>query len=286
MNPRRRFLLGVSLTAALAVLTMLLGGPRGTTRAAAQPVTDGPNTHNMVVLGEETVFLSHLPMFQQRGEPPMPHRYQVILEVTLAEHERYVKDRREHGATRMYTLNPEDFVLPDLVSTDAQRPPVRSFKAKTIFRGHLERDDRVSILQDVDVSVKRVTLFRRFDPKARKPARLEYLLFGKGQELFLAHVITAPPDFDQLLAVTVAGHAFTDDELAQGVAVGFPGTKNAVASRLKAKQRADGEVKLATERAPKKIQVEVTREVYLEEGELRVPPFMRSTTVEREAGFP
>lgn len=73
---------------------------------------------------------------------------------------------------------------------------------------------------------------------------LEYLLFGKGQELFLAHQIAAPPDFDQVLSVKLDGHPFTDDELAKGVIVAFPGKKNTVAGRLKAQQRAEGEVTL------------------------------------------
>jgi hypothetical protein len=53
---------------------------------------------------------------------------------------------------------------------------------------------------------------------------LEYLLFGKGTDLFLAHLITAPPDFDQVLGVKVTGHQFTADELANGVHVVFPKT--------------------------------------------------------------
>lgn len=155
----------------------------------------------------------------------------MILEVTFADQERYMKDRREHRTTKIYMLEPEVFVLPDLVSANPKRKPLRSLKARRVVRGHLERKDPlpVPVLQDVEVSVQRVTHFRQFDPKAKKPARLEYLLFGKGQELFLAHLITAPPDFVQMLAVKVTGHAFTDEELAQGVSVGFPGSTNTAA---------------------------------------------------------
>jgi hypothetical protein len=240
----------------------------------------------MVVVGEKTVYLSHLPMFQEEGGSPMPHRYQAILEVTFAKQEGYVKDRREHQTTKIYTLNPETFVLPALVLADPQHQPLRSFKAKAIFRGHLERDDSVSILQDVEVSVKRVSHFREFAPKAQKPPQLEYLLFGNGKELFLAHLIMAPPDFDQILAVKVTGHEFTNDELAKGVLVVFPRTTNAAASRLQQKQRTAGEMKVENAPAPKKIQVEVTRELYFEEGELRVPPDFNTTSAEQQAGFP
>lgn len=146
--------------------------------------------------------------------------------------------------------------------------------------------DSVPILENVQVSIKRVIHFRQFDPKAQTPTQLEYLLFGKGPELFLAHRITAPPDFDQMLSVKVAGHRFTDEELAQGVPVAFPGTKPAVVDRLKAKQRIEGEVRVGSPSALKKIQVEVGKELYFEEGELRVPHTFATTPEEERAGFP
>jgi len=240
----------------------------------------------MLIVGSDTVYLSHLPMFQEKGEPPMPHRYQAILEVAIAKQNSYVKDRREHGSTRIYTLNPENFVLPALVSSDSQSKPLRSFKAMAIFRGHLERDNRVRILQDVDVSVKNVIYFREFDPEDKKSPQLEYLLFGKGQELFMAHVITAAPDFDHIVSVKIIDHKFTNAELAKGVTVVFPGNTNAVASRLREKQRVVGEIKIDNAAAPKKIQVEVSREFYFEEGELRIPADFNTTSAEKQAGFP
>src|ERR1043166_4653046 len=269
MKAQKRFLSGVSATA--IAVAFFWAGRGETAYAAEQRPGARPATHNMLIGGEETVYLSHLPMFQEKGAPPMPHRYQAILEVTFAKQEGYVKDRREHRTTKIYTLNPEIFVLPELVSSDPQRKPLRSFKAKAIFRGHLERDDSASILQDVEVSVKRVSHFREFDPKAKKAPQLEYLLFGKGQELFLAHLIKSPPDFDQILAVKLIDQKFTNEELAKGIPVIFPGTTNAPASRLKEKQRVAGEMKIDNAPAPKKIQVEVKREFYFEEGELRVP---------------
>ena len=285
MKVRKRFLFGAA-TAACAVALALCVAESGTASAAEQRSADFPATHNMLIVGNDTVYLSHLPMFQEKGEPPMPHRYQAILEVTLAKQNGYVRDRREHGSTRIYTLNPENFVLPELVSSDPQSEPLRSFKAMAIFRGHLERENRVRILQNVDVSVQNVIHFREFDPEGEKSPRLEYLLFGKGQELFMAHVITAAPDFDQMLAVSIPDHKFTNAELARGVLVVFPGNTNAVASRLREKQRVAGEIQIDPAAAPKKIQVEVRREFYFEEGELRVPPDFNTTSAETQAGFP
>jgi hypothetical protein len=186
---------------------------------------------------------------------------------------------------KIYTLSPEKFVLPTLVSTDSPSKPLRSFKAE-IFRGHLEKPGNARILREVAVEVKNVVYFREFDHKAQKPSQLEYLLFGKEQELFLAHLITKAPDFDQVVAVKVTGHAFTDDELAKGVQIVFPKTKNAAAARLKEGQTIAGKIGADSASASKMIQVEIAKELYFEEGELRVPPNFNTTPEERRAGFP
>ena len=66
---------------------------------------EGPaiGLHGMLIVGEETIYVSHLPMWMQ------PHNFQVILEVTFAGPDqpqaRYVADRKATG-TRLYTLNP------------------------------------------------------------------------------------------------------------------------------------------------------------------------------------
>jgi hypothetical protein len=54
--------------------------------ADVEAAEDAPNTHNMLVFGEQAVFLSHLPMFGALNKTKTgfrsPHRYQVILEAT------------------------------------------------------------------------------------------------------------------------------------------------------------------------------------------------------------
>jgi hypothetical protein len=44
---------------------------------------------------------------------------------------------------------------------------------------------------------------RRLDPSSPAPTELHYLMFGGLDETFLAHRITRPPDFDQVLSVDV-----------------------------------------------------------------------------------
>jgi hypothetical protein len=221
--------------------------------------------HNMLVVGEETVYLSHLPMFMS------PHDYQVILAATFTQagsnvQATYVNDRTQTG-TMIYTLGPEPFVLPDIISTDPQHPLLRSFKG-TLFRGHLERGG-TPILDDVDVTIKQVVYFRKFDPLANDLPQLQYVFFGKAQELFAAHVITRPPDFDQVISLKVAGHTFTDEELGQGVQVIFPGRTNAISDRLQ-QQQLSGNIQVKGNNASDLVELKVEADVefYFETGDL------------------
>ena len=248
--------------------------------------------HGMLIVGEETVYLSHLPMFM--FDPKRhPHNFQVILEATFTKEGSdpqadYVNDRKTHSEN-VYTLDPMPFPITDLVSTDPGRPPLTSFRGR-IVRGHFERggtpilppipmQTRVGDIDEADlvvVNVKRVVLFRQFEP-------LEYFLFGKGQELFLAHVITKPPDFDQVISVKVIGHAFTDAELGQTVRVSFPGRANGIwvdagekrwaDQRIREGERVTGQFQVVREDGPQtlELQVEAGVEFYFETGDLSQP---------------
>src|SRR3954471_4552436 len=274
-------------TRIIAVLAMMLApGLFWARSTVAQPRPEDPKaTHNMLVVGEKTVYLSHLPMFQDPEDREiMPHRYQAIFEVTFDQQDKYVKDHQAAGAPKFYTLGPkEQFVLSELATPGPDAKTPRSFTAK-VLRGHLEKpspDGKGAILRDVQVHVTRVVHFREFDPKATRPTRLEYLLFGKGGALFLAHLIVAPPDFDQLLAVKVTGHEFSDEELAKGVQIAFAGTANTPAGRLRAKQKAPGEMTSGGT----KLQIEVNGEIFFEQGELKVPAVFDTTPEEKRADF-
>lgn len=262
-------------------------------RAVSQPHVahgDTPNTHNMLVFGEKKIYLSHLPMFggmdDGKTEFTSPHRYQVILEASFVNGTQdllpvYLNYRRQHPNTRIYTLNPEVFVLPGLVSTGGTTPPLLAFKA-TIFRGHLEKGGQpVGGLTNINVRVDRVIHFRKFTPAADQPTALKYLLFGSPGALFLAHYITRPPDFDQVLAVTVAGRAFTDAELSKGIEITIPGKRNQVSERLKEVQQVVGQQQRATPAQPVTFTLSVVREIYFEQGELLLPPTFDDTLAEK-----
>ncbi|MFF5846406.1 hypothetical protein ACIP25_07210 [Streptomyces massasporeus] len=222
--------------------------------------------HGMLVLGEEIPYLSHLPMFMS------PHDVQALLEVTFDNethdaHQVYAEDRRTTG-TDVYTLSPERFRLSDLAGVGGQ-PGLTSFTG-TLFRGHFERGG-TEIVDPVTVTVRRLVHFRRFDHHAERPAALTYVAFGKGRELFLAHLINLPPDFDQAISVrqfrTVSGGPLTDELLATGPQLKIVGREDRAGDRLREGEQVAASF-LGGGSGGVDLRLSMGREFYEEEGEL------------------
>ena len=116
----------------------------------------------------------------------------------------YKQDRLQHPDTRMYTLHPKDeFALAEIFRRLTLVSSVEPFEPE-VFRGHVERSPNDMILSDIIVQIKRVIFKHEFNPKENRPEHLEYILFGTPDELFLAHHIVVPGDFDQILPVRIA----------------------------------------------------------------------------------
>lgn len=224
-------------------------------------------THGMTVVGEKSVYLSHLPMFMP------PHNLQLILEVAFMQgansvQEVYVKDRRSNPKIKMYTLAPlEKFQVTTLFRPT---PPARSSFRGELFRSHFERDGvKVGGLTDFDVKIKRIVYLNQLDGTMTKPAKLTYRLFGRPDELFLLHVIAAPPpDFDQIISVKIDGHQFTDQELMSGVEIVFAERANTAAQRLREKEKLQGQGHVTGAHQFLNLNVEGVTEFYEEEGDL------------------
>lgn len=261
--PRREFMT-TTVAAGLGIACAgLLNRAEALTDKRHRHSMDPLAVHGMLLFGEKTVYLSHLPLFGTTT----PHRYQVILEVTLTKtgsdpRAAYVQDRRQHPATKFYTFEPEPFVLTDLTSNDQPR---RSFKGK-IFRDHFEREG-VAINRDVTATVTRVIHFREFDPAAAGLPQLEYFLFGQDQELFLAHLITRPPDFDQIVSVVKTTPPFPTEALGKGVPITFPARLNTPANRIRTSAQVIGQAK-KTDGSLTQVRIQSKTEMYFEAGEL------------------
>ncbi|GHN00936.1 hypothetical protein WSM22_24250 [Cytophagales bacterium WSM2-2] len=157
--------------------------------SGAQHHTDKPSTHGMLLMGSEKIYASHLPMFHS------PHDYQVLVTLIFDENSRkkYIDDRKAHPEELIYTIEPEVFVLPEMINH------TRKFQA-SVYRGHFERGGMV-IAKDVTVTIEQVIYFGQFKTGATKPCNLQYFLFGNDKEQFLVHVINAKPDFDEVIKV-------------------------------------------------------------------------------------
>ena len=121
--------------------------------------------------------------------------------------------------------------------TISPQHPTRTELTGTIWRGHLERPGRHTIIEAATAQVVNTVYFHHLDPDTQPLHQLEYLLFGKAPDLFLAHVITRPPDFDQILGVTISGTGPAAEDLARGIRIRIPGRANTAHTRIKAGER-------------------------------------------------
>lgn len=154
--------------------------------------TDKPSVHGMTLMGTEVIYASHLPMFHT------PHDYQIILAIKLPEEAKakYLAEIKANPQELLYTLEPEKFVLPEMVNH------AKKFKA-ALYRGHFERGG-TKFLENVTVEIQQVVYFKKFDTQAQRPDSLYYILFGNVKEQFLAHQISMKPDFDENISVKIA----------------------------------------------------------------------------------
>jgi hypothetical protein len=293
LNNRREFL--KTSVAAAAGLGCLSLGLKAQHSLHHQTSEDAPTTHNMMIVGVKTVYISHLPMFDSVTEDgtdfTSPHRRQVILEATFTQAGKdvtqlYSRDRQSHPKEKMYTLKPSQFVLERV---DPNGKALKKFRGNAIFRGHLERESQRIIGREntgsFDVNVKNVVHFHKFDPQGTKPAQLEYLLFGKGAELFLAHFITKPDDFDQIVSVNIPGHGLTDAQLSKGMHVVVADRDNTALTRMREKDKGSGALQIP-DGPPQTLAIEIVREFYFEEGELATDVTFDATEEEKKSGFP
>ncbi len=262
----------LNLLILIVIAILITGTAAGSTISEERRATRA--IHGQLIFGADNIYLSHLPMFM--FNPSIhPHNYQVIMKVNLSDSEtapesEYIADREANPDTRVYTLVPERFSMIDLIS-NATDQPIKSLKGQpdgTIYRGHFERDGTM-IIRDATINVEDIIYSHEFDPEAEKLENLTYLLFGRGDELFMAHMITRPPDFDQVLSVDAVNPALTDEELSHGVLVFFPDRENTLEMRLKEEDTAQGNfVPASGSEVPEQVEVTVGDEIYLESGEL------------------
>jgi len=161
---------------------------------------DKPSTHGMLIFGKEKIYASHLPMFHS------PHDYQIILELELDKDTQklFVTDQENNPEYTTYTIEPEKFVLPDMIHNP------KPFKAN-LYRGHFERGG-TKIASDIIVTLKTVIYYDKFNTTKARATSNTFILFGNEKENFIAHQITNKPDFDQIIQVKMAANLLLENK--------------------------------------------------------------------------
>ena len=161
-------------------------GDRAFVNFSSEHLKDPKGFHGMLFFGsEDTFYISHLPMFHK------PHDYQAIVEVRLPPEAkaRYQAELKKKGG--YFTFAPEgNFVLPEVVT---KKLPIKG----SLVQGHFERGGNP--LLDVDLELVRVVFYKKISEKDKKPAKEKYVIFGKGNEYFMAHEVFQRPNVDEII---------------------------------------------------------------------------------------
>jgi hypothetical protein len=121
--------------------------------------------HGMLLFGQDTLYMSHLPMFQS------PHNFQVILEVEFdAAAGEVLRADREANGDGLYTFEPAQFHITE--HDPRQGGPARSSLKGDIYQGHFERGGHA--IAPAVAEVRKVIYFEEFDLPANQ--ELTYLL--------------------------------------------------------------------------------------------------------------
>jgi len=203
-----------------------------------------PNNHGFSLLGKKSLVLSHIPMFMP------PHQAQLFLEVTLAGSGKedptriYLEDQAKTKTTN-YVLVTDPIVLPNLAPHAAKR--ITSFTGK-LFRGwpFNTPNDAPVVVEKLTVHVTRSIYFQDIT-KGKLLTELTYLAFASPETEYLVHKLVQPPDlakapkppdFVQILSAS----CMAADKIHDVKELYFPGVSNNLTHRLKAGQKATGEM--------------------------------------------
>jgi hypothetical protein len=218
----------------LALGVLLLLAPVASTSAQEEPLFEtfehsgpfpAPSGHGFFMFGAEHLMLYHSSVFDATD-----HSYQMILKANLQPasvrdfyQQNYENPDYECSTVSGYTWivhndSPhQHFTLPHLFSGE-----VASFTGDLKFINTATGQYRHDCPQresgaNATVNVERMMYFRRYDLSADYPDQLTYLLFGMGDDAYMAHYLTkrnssgsasAPPDplaFDDIVRIDRPG---------------------------------------------------------------------------------
>jgi hypothetical protein len=151
---------------------------------------DQPGVHGMLLFGNQSTYVSHLPMFHS------PHDYQLLFKVSLRDYpgsktvEVYKKSKK--NTSEYFTLVPEIMDLSEIISG------AKTIFSAEIYKGHFERGGQSLGL--VQVHVEKLVFSKKLKAQDAE-IKNSYIVFGEAGEYFAAHIIQGQPSYDAILSV-------------------------------------------------------------------------------------
>jgi hypothetical protein len=177
--------------------------------APASPIVDQPGYHNYFMIGTETLYLSHMPMFTMER-----HMYQVVLRATLpSDVMQEYEAGRKAGPTVPYNLtnsSDDPYAIPELRS--GRRT---SFKAD-VYKDYSNAEAQPvepPFAKEVPVQIEQVVHLRHFNFEIPRPEHNTYVLFGTGTEAHLTHYIARDPDYQHIVTLAAVPDWLSADQI-------------------------------------------------------------------------
>jgi hypothetical protein len=252
---------------------MILGHRDGTTSEVHEgPI--GPSTHfgshGQLLFGEEAVYLYHLP-FLLDDPGRHPHNFQVLMRVSFvdAADEQVYLERRKQMPEALFTALPGPFDQDRLEEIFVEGATGRALGPVELFDEHFENRPRPEPFVTAEMVIDEVVQFSELLPAGETAEELRYLIVEGEEEAFLVHELSAPPDFDQVLTISLAhdASAVANPSLNGGV-LRMVDAANTEHGRLAVGQTMSCAAHDGTRRPIQDVIVAIEREVYCEAGEL------------------
>lgn len=227
-------------------------------------------SHGQLIFGEDKVYLHHLP-FLQADPSRHPHNFQVLMRVSFvdeADRQAYLQ-RRKLRPDALFTALPDDYGQIWLKTIFEAGAKGQELGEVEIFDEHFENDPRPRPFLKAEMVIDEVLEFRELDPDGPTADELRYMIVETEQEAFLIHEVSSPPDFDQVLKVTLtpAITGASEVSLDRGM-LRLIGADNAEGGRLIVGDALTCSAHDGTRRLPFDVAVAIERETYCEAGEL------------------
>jgi hypothetical protein len=161
-------------------------------------------SHGQLIFGEDVVYLHHLP-FLMEDPARHPHNFQVLMRVSFvdeADKQAYL-ERRQQAPSALFTALPAPFNQDRLRDFFENGSQGQELGEVSVFDEHFENFPEPQPFLRAGMVVDEVVQFSELLPKGPTAEELSYLIVESGEEAALVHVLSTPPDFDQVLQVTL-----------------------------------------------------------------------------------